>query len=231
MKQELVRFGVPADKVAVISNSTPLPPEASYIPDTKKAYRERLGLGPEKTAVFVGRVAKEKNLDILINAWAAVHQEFDNAQLLILGEGGAYRNVEEELQALTVRLGLSHGVHFLGHVEDPTSYLLAADVFILPSTAEGMSNALVEAFACGAAIVATDIPANTTLCSHNEDSLLVPVGDVNALSGAVRKLFGSCSLAKKLGEAARRKAEEQLTVDSMVEAYLRAYGDMLAEGR
>jgi glycosyltransferase involved in cell wall biosynthesis len=120
-------------------------------------------------------------------------------------------------------------VQFLGHVANAKDYVVAADVFVLPSRTEGMSNALVEALSCGTAIVATDIPANAEICTHEVDALLVPVGDGPALASAITKVFGSASLALELGTAARRKAEDALSVDRMVEAYLNAYEDMLGQ--
>lgn len=105
--------------------------------------------------------------------------------------------------------------------------MAASDVFVLPTTTEGMSNSLVEAFACGAAIVATDIPANTEICEDGINSLLVPVADVAELAKAIDRVFSSGDLGYKLGRAAREKAENSLSVDNMVESYVEAYKEIL----
>lgn len=223
MKQELISFGIPSDKIAIIYNSTDIPAPANHAPQGKADLRKELGLEGVKTAVFVGRLSAEKNLDVLLHAWVAVCDVFPQAVLLLLGEGGAYRNVEPRLRELVVELRIDESVRFLGHVSRVKHFVFAADVFVLPSRTEGMSNALVEAFSCGAAIVATDIPGNAELCIDRVNSLLVPVGDSTALACAVIKIFGSSELAGVLGAAARNMAEEKLTVDNMVSKYLEAY--------
>lgn len=227
MKRELVTLGIDPDSIAIIHNSTEIPPEPGYRSSTKAGLKRSLGLGGRKVATFVGRLSEEKNLGLLIQAWRDVLGKFPDARLLILGAGGAYRNVESGLRRLVAELGLAPSVRFLGHVERPRDYVMASDVFVLPSRTEGMSNALVEALACGAAIVATDIPGNSELCTDGENALLVPVGDRAATAAAISEIFGSPALARKLGTAARRKAEEALSVDHMVSAYFEAYQEML----
>jgi len=227
MKEELVSLGIADEEVRIIYNSTEIAPEVSYSAETKARLRRELNLGDAPIAVYVGRLSEEKNLDVLVRSWSEVIARFPTAQLLLLGEGGAYRNVEPALRALVTELGLGASVHLLGHVANAKDYVIAADLFVLPSRTEGMSNALVEALSCGTAIVATDIPANAEICTHGEDALLVPVGDGRELAAAICELFSSASLATRLGTAARRKAEESLSVERMVGAYLEAYADIL----
>jgi glycosyltransferase involved in cell wall biosynthesis len=195
--------------------------------ETKSRLRRELGLGDIKVGVFIGRLSDEKNLDVLIESWAEVKREFLGAQLLIVGGGGAYRNVEARLRDLVSALGLDGSVRFVGHVDRAKDYVMTSDVFVLPSRTEGMSNALVEALACGASIVATDIPGNAEICTDGESALLVPVGDSRAMAHAIGRIFASPDLARQLGSAARRKAEQDLSVDTMVERYLAAYREML----
>ena len=229
MKKELVSLGIPAHRIRVIPNSTEVPAERGYLPEAKALMRDDLHLGKGPIGVFVGRLSEEKNLDLLITAWVEVRRRFPDARLLILGGGGAYRNVEEPLRGLVEELDLIGAVQFLGHLDGSQKYILASDVFILPSRTEGMSNALVEAFACGAAIVATDIPGNTEICRDRENALLVPVGDVPALAAAIIEILGSPDLSARLGSSARQKAEADLSVDRMVTRYLDAYSEMLAD--
>lgn len=231
MKQELVSLGIPPDRVQIIHNSTDIPAAIAYNEATKARFRSELKLGTGKIGVFVGRLSEEKNLDLLIRSWTEVRRAIPDARLLILGGGGAYRNVETRLRALAAELKLDGPVALLGHVDRPKAYVLASDVFILPSRTEGMSNALVEALACGAAIVATDIPGNAEICKDGENALLVRPGDAGALAAAIIDVLGSPELARRLGAAARRTAEEKLTVERMLDAYLAAYRAMLAEPR
>jgi glycosyltransferase involved in cell wall biosynthesis len=226
MKSELVGLGIPERNISIIPNSTDIPAQWAGSPGTKARLREELGLADEKIGVFVGRLSEEKNLDLLIEAWANVVRQFAGAQLLILGAGGAYRNVEYTLRNLVAELHLADNVRFLGHIDGAEDFVMASDVFVLPSRTEGMSNALVEALACGAAIVATDIPGNSEICTDGENALLVPVGDRAALVDAITTILSSPSLAERLGKAARRKAEQELSLERMVSVYLRTYCDL-----
>jgi glycosyltransferase involved in cell wall biosynthesis len=90
-----------------------------------------------------------------------------------------------------------------------------------------MSNALVEAFACGTAVVATDIAANREICDDGVNSILVPVGEAPKLARAVTDIFNSPELANTLGAEARRKAENELSIEKMVLAYLETYEEVL----
>ncbi len=154
-----------------------------------------------------------------------------DAHLLLLGAGGEYRNVETQLQQLAQKLSVTGSVHFLGHQERIKDYLLAAAVFVLPTSAEGMSNALVEAFACGNAIIATDIEANREICVDGENSLLVPVRDVDSLHKTLLCLLTDRALAERLGKAARAKAESSLTLDAMITDYLQTYQEAIQANR
>lgn len=231
MKAELETLGIRPEKISIIYNSTELPDVTAYS-DESRALRTSLNFSErQKIAVFVGRLSAEKNIDVLINAWKRVIEQHAGAQLVLLGEGGNFRNVEADLRDLVKELELQKNVHFLGHVDNAKDYILASDAFVLPTRTEGMSNSLVEAFACGGAIVATDIPANREICEHDVNSLLVPVGDTQALASAIIKVFDSLELGKKLGAAARQKAADELSVDRMVSAYLQTYSDAIESTR
>ncbi len=223
MKAELTLLDIPEDKISVIHNGTEIPEHAAYKDNTKLKYRKKLGLDRGGIGVFTGRLSEEKGLDVLIRAWSKIIFVEPDAKLLLLGEGGNFRNVETKLKDLIAECGLEKNVHFLGHVSNPKDYIFASDVFILPSRMEGMSNSLVEAFACGAAIIASNIEANLEICTHNENSLIFKVDDVNELADSLQRVFSSPELGARLGKAARTKAETDLSLDTMISQYIEAY--------
>lgn len=223
MADELTTLDIPDDRINIIHNSSEIPVGAAFEPAENAGMRQRLGLGYKKIAVFVGRLSAEKGLEVLIDAWQHVVRRHADAHLLIVGGGGDYRNVEADLKAQAEALDLNEHIHFVGQVDNAKDFIAASDVFILPSRTEGMSNALVEAFACGASIVASDIAANREICDDGVNAVLVPVGNVEALAGAVSDIFDSPELGRRLGKAARQKAESQLSIDAMVDAYLAVY--------
>lgn len=229
MKRELEEIGIPSQNISLIHNSTTIPLSVSYNSEDKQDCRNLLGFQDTKIAVFTGRLSEEKRIDSLLSAWSEVVKTFQNAQLLILGEGGTYRNVEAVLKKQVVDLGLEKNVVFLGYVSNPKDYLSASDIFILPSQAEGMSNSLVEAFACGCTIIASDIEANKEICIDKENSLLFEVGNDIQLAKLINVVFTDQSLADRLAINARQFAEKNLTSAVMAEKYILEY-EKLSQG-
>lgn len=229
MKSELTDIGISSENIAVIHNSTDIPSEISCSSVDKLTFKNRLDIPDVKIGIFTGRLSEEKCLDSLINAWKLVIALFPDARLLLLGEGGAFRNVEDSLRKQVRDLGLEGNVVFKGFVPNPKDYLIAADAFILPSRSEGMSNSLVEAFACGSTIVASDIGANREICIHDVNSLLFPVGDSDRLAEHLIRVFSDHETAERLGENARSLAEKELTVERMTEKYFTEYNDIISD--
>ncbi|HEX6252374.1 MAG TPA: glycosyltransferase family 4 protein [Gemmatimonadaceae bacterium] len=228
MKEELVEFGVPPQRIAVIPNGSELPEGPSHDAAVRSAARDRLGLPQGRIVLYAGRLSSEKGLECLLRAWARIEAEEEGAWLLLLGAGGAYRSVEAELRALAADLRLAR-VRFCGHVSNVGEHLLASDVFVLPSRTEGMSNALVEAMGAGIAIVASDIPANREILANEENALLFPPDDEDALVLALRRLFVDPALALRLAAAARAHAERELSATVMAARYLEQYASMVRE--
>ncbi len=229
MKSELTGLGIPSEKVSVIHNSTEIPSETAFSSADKLKYKNTLDIPDVKIGIFTGRLSEEKCLDSLINAWKQVIEHFPDTLLLLLGEGGAFRNVEDSLRKQVRDLDLESNVVFKGFVPNPKDYLIAADAFILPSRSEGMSNSLVEAFACGSAIIATDIGANREICIHDVNSLLFPVGDSERLAEHLIRVFSEQETAERLGRNARSFAEKELTVQRMADKYMAEYSRMLSD--
>lgn len=227
MARELETLGIDRRDIRVIHNSTLIPERAAFDDRFKNDHKALMDIPDGKIAVFSGRLSVEKNVDVLIDAWRIVVERHADASLILIGEGGEFRNVESDLRAQVERLGLGGSVIFRGFVERPIDLLLASDVFVLPSRTEGMSNSLVEAFACGCAVVATDIPANTEICKSGINSLTVETGDPVSLADAINAIFDSPELGKTLGIEARRLAELELSVDTMVDSYLSTYHELL----
>lgn len=229
MRDEILTLGVLPERVRIIPNSTAIPTDAGFAPGIHERYRTALGIDYPKMAVFAGRLSEEKGLDVLLRAWARLCPTHSEAHLVILGSGGRFRNVEEDLRQLCQSLQLEERVHFLGHVSNVMDYLLAADLFVLPTRAEGMSNSLVEAMAAGVPIVTTDIPANLDLVEHERNALLTEPGDDQGLAAAILRILKDDALALRLAQAARQEAERNLSLETMVDRYLNIYR-LLAEG-
>jgi glycosyltransferase involved in cell wall biosynthesis len=227
MREELESIGIAPEKIRFIPNSVVIPSETAYAPGIKKAYRAKLELPYEQIVVFSGRLSAEKNLDVLVKSWAKVYLQNPQAHLLILGKGGGFPDAESEVKALCSELNLDNTIHFLGFKSNPMEYLLAADVFVLPTSTEGMSVALIEAMAAGTAIITTDISANQYLCQNEVNSLLVAPGDIDRLAESLTRILNKPKLQERLGRAAREKACQDLSVEIMTNRYLGLYSSLI----
>jgi len=225
--EEFLDLGIDAARIVHIPNGVPIPQERAFEASSRQAARNRLGYPWEQIVVFVGRLSAEKNLPTLLDAWPVVLRRHPDAHLLLVGDGGTFRNVESDLRVQSAALGIQENVHFVGRVSEVLDFLLAADLFILPSRTEGMSNALLEAMAAGLPVVATRVPGNSELIREGENGLLVETRNPAELARAVTSLLSSPEEALRLAQAARRTVEERFTIQRVGQEYLALYAELL----
>jgi glycosyltransferase involved in cell wall biosynthesis len=182
------------------------------------------GLEPRPRVVFTGRLHPQKNLDVLIDAWPAVYRT-TGASLILVGHGPE----RERLEAKAEDLGIRKSVQFLGPVSDPADVLRAADVFVLPSVAEGMSNSLLEAMATGLPCIASDIGGNQDLLGKDEAGVLVPPGPAEAWADAICSLLQDNEHRERLGSMARARIEAEYSLETVVSRYVALYRKLLGK--
>ena len=155
---------------------------------------------PRRSLVLgVGRLSQEKGFDVLIQAFSSVAERHPDWSLTIIGEGAR----DAEWKALARELLPPQAIHFAGTVKDPERYYRVAGLFVLPSRFEGFPNALLEAMACGCAVIATDSPGGTSVIVRNGvDGVLIPPGDVEALAREMDRLMADGVERTRLGERA-----------------------------
>lgn len=175
---------------------------------------------PEPVVLCLGRLAPAKAQHLLIEALALLRDR-NVAFRAVFAGGGPDRN---SLEDLARRLGLDSRIEFtgpLGQKEVPAQYL-RADVFALPSFAEGLPVVLMEAMSMGVACLATRIAGIPELVRSGENGLLVPAGDVEALAEGLGALLTDPRLRRRLGDEARAAvtAEYDLEVNCRAMAVL-----------
>jgi len=192
--------------------------------DARPADRSALGVETHAPVVlWVGRLDPIKGLAFLIDAFGAVAGS-TAAHLLLAGDGP----VRDRLQGQIIRSNLSDRVHLLGPRNDVASLLKAADVFVFPSRAEGLPNALLEAMAAGVPTVATDVAGCRDLIENGVTGLLVPYGDTGSLAGAIRRLLEDRALANRLAAEAARVVHRDWSLENCYRAYLDLYMEIIA---
>lgn len=191
-------FSRNANEVEVIPNSRPVAVLSSKVRKLREnvaALRTSLELSNTPIVVCVGRLTAQKDQASLITAINTINARRPNeATLVLVGDGDA----EASLRAMVDGSGR---VLFAGHQVDPLPWLAAADVFVLPSLAEGLPGALIEAMAAGVPSIATDIPGNKELVIHERTGLLVPPKNPTALATAIERLIGNPSEAQTFAAA------------------------------
>jgi glycosyltransferase involved in cell wall biosynthesis len=166
--------------------------------------------------LFVGRLVYYKGLSVLLEAMTKI-----DGVLLIAGQGP----LAGELRVRAAAFGLAGRVTFLEGLSDDAIRGLyrACEVCVLPSTerTEAFGLVQVEAMAAGIPVVSTDLPTGVPWVNVNgETGLVVPVGDVEALAAALRRLLADRALRARLGQAGRRRAEQHFAEPLMIERFV-----------
>lgn len=194
---ELAEIGVPAARRMFIPNGVDTRQFAPLAADEKCSARNALSLptdGP--VVIFTGRLISEKRVHTLIAFWPEVRAAHPEATLLIVGTGPE----ENALRAIA-----GPGVKFAGRVENVAPLLQAADVFVLPSVAEGLSVAMLEAMACGVAALVTRVGGASDVIEHGQNGWLIPPDDPAALQAGLLTLLGEAALCAQLGQLGRER--------------------------
>jgi glycosyltransferase involved in cell wall biosynthesis len=167
------------------------------------------------TFLSYGRLLKTKGFEELIKAFAEVHDAFPNSRLLIYGAG----NHRNELEKLVGTLELCEVVKLPGAHPKVTDELFTADCFIFPSWYEGFSGTLVEAMLSGIPIIASDIPMNLEAVTDQQDALVFPVRNVDALERKMRFAIENPIQMAELGKNARQEAIERFDINVIAKQY------------
>lgn len=154
-----------------------------------------------KRIVCVGRLSEEKNQRLLIDAFAEIANEFPNYKVEFYGDGP----LKEELTKHIEELEMQDRIQLMGRKDQVQEYIKDAACFVLPSNSEGMPNALLEAMALGIPSIATDCPigGSAFIVDHNENGILIPMNDREALKTALRKCLTDKAFADRIAQKAK----------------------------
>jgi glycosyltransferase involved in cell wall biosynthesis len=172
-------------------------------PGARARVRGALGVPAEACVVTsVARLAPQKGLDLLLEAWVQAVGKRGSSRLWIAGDGPA----RAALEAAGSRLGLDGELALLGRRDDVKDVLAATDVFVLASRAETTPIALLEAMAAGLPCIATDVGDCRAMLGDGAAGRVVAPGDVAGLAAALREVVSDGALRQRLGGAARERA-------------------------
>jgi len=207
--------GLPREQFNVIPNGVDT---NLFVPcDDKHAAKLALGLPPDRLLILcVGNVKPIKGQQLLVEA-SRLYKSASSPTTIVVGAEDHSLNPDS-----TTAPG-AHSVRFVGRQENVKAWYDAADIFVLPSLYEGMSNALLEAMACGLPVIATIVGGNADVVSSGENGVLVPPADAAALGLAIRALLADPDRRHNLGKAARSTVISEFGLDLAASRTAAAY--------
>jgi glycosyltransferase involved in cell wall biosynthesis len=213
---ELRAEGVEERRIAHIPNGVELP-----IVDRDYVDHQELRL------LYLGRLHPQKDLSTLLEAIGGLVESGDLVRLEVVGDGPDRTRLESEV----VSRNLVDFVRLTGERPDPETVLAEADVLVLPSLAEGVSNAVLEAMASGLPVVVSAIPGNLLLVEQGRTGLTFTPGDPQALGEAIRKLIRDPGLRKELATNARDEIAARFSIRAVAGQYRALYAALLEANR
>jgi glycosyltransferase involved in cell wall biosynthesis len=213
-------LGIPKDRIFLVSGSGVDAEKLQPLPEPD---------GPV-TAAFVGRLLDDKGIRTLIAAHDLLAAQGSPVRLLVAGDPDP-ANPASIPQAEIEQWKSKSGVEILGHVAGIDAVWQRAHIAVLPSRREGLPKSLLEAAACGRAIVATDVPGCREIARDGVNAILVPPDDAIALAGAIRRLAEDPALRREFGAAGRRMIEAEFSSETIGAQTVALYDRLLGRQR
>jgi glycosyltransferase involved in cell wall biosynthesis len=218
--------GVPAERVRVVPSA--VDPAALAPAAPREHTRASLGAAADDVvALFLGALVPRKGVDVLLDALVHARISAPRLQLWVAGDGAE----RAALEARTAELPLAGHLRFLGRREDKGDLLAACDFSVLPSRAEGLGVAALEAMAAERAVIASRVGGLAKAVAPGETGLLVEADDAEELADALQRLANDDELRDRLGAAGPARVAEHHSPDAMVASYEALYAEVLAEER
>ncbi len=190
--------------------------------------RRKLNLPSDRPVVlFAGQIIERKGVADLLHGWSMLERWHDRADLILVGddlaENGAYRRAMEALAK-----ELKCPVRFAGFQKNVPEWLTAADIVMVPSHAEPLGNATLEAMAYGLPVIGGNVGGIPEMIVDGETGILIPPKSPRDLADAVERLLGDPETRRRMGQAARQRCEEMFSLEAHVSAVVKEYAQVLS---
>jgi len=222
IEAELLRVMISRGKIAVIDNGIDI---TRFRPDQGLRERARRDMGIPQEAIvigWVGRISKEKGLDILMETARPILEDRHDVIILLVGDGPLRQSLESAHS--------SSGIRFAGLRNDTPACYAAFDIFALPSLNEGLPMVVLEAMASGLPVVASRVGAIPKVVEHGETGFLVEPGRPDLLEAAIGKLIKDRIESRQMGSKGRERVEHNFSSAVMAGNYEVLYRQVM-EGR
>jgi glycosyltransferase involved in cell wall biosynthesis len=215
--------GLPAERLHLVPSAVDT---ARFRPQAD-VERVRLMLDVPDAAPLIGVAAqliRRKGHEVLLEALAPVVQAHPDVRVLLFGQGPLAARLERRIK----RLGLSDHVRLVGFRHDLERLLPGLDLVVHPALTEGLGVALLEALACGVAVIASNVGGIPDLIEDRVSGRLVAPGDAQALGAVITQMLDDPSLRRRLGAAGRQRVLADFSIEQMVDGNLKVYEQVLA---
>lgn len=219
MREEALEQGFPPQQLYWMPNPVDTDEFAPCDASQRGTRRAEFGIPAEAPVVlYCGRLAPEKALPSLLDAFALVVRRIPEAVLVLVGDGPLRASLLEQAGRLHLK---AENVRFAGRVQpdEVHQWLQIADVYTLVSFSEGFACALAEAMSTGLPSVVSDIPANRQLIESGQHGFLAPVGDSEAIAAEIIRLLDDSALRARMGQAARQRVLDNYSLGQVADRY------------
>ncbi len=183
-----------------------------------------LGISSEEKVIgVVAKLWEGKGHKTILEAAPQVIKEIPNVKFLFVGEGYLRNRLEKQVR----KMGLSNKVIFTGFRTDIPEITATFDLALLVSLFEGMGRVLLEAMVLGKPVVATKVGGIVDVVRDGETGILVPPGDADALAKAIVTILKDEKLARRMGEAGKKRIDERFTARTMVKKISEVYEELI----
>jgi L-malate glycosyltransferase len=211
----------PATKVRLVHNGVDV---SRFICESRDRSWIAQNAGHERWVVLVGSMhSVVKGHRSLIEAAPQVVSEFPEVRFVLVGDGALRKGFE----SLIAKVGLKRHFLFLGERNDVPKILCCSDIAVLPSSSEGLSNALLEYLAAGLPAVAARVGGNAEIVQDGKTGLLIPPEDTSSLAAALLRLLHDPGLGQELGRNGKEFVASNFSFDRMVSETDRFYTELL----
>lgn len=227
----LTQQKIDASKLFTIPNGVDI---SSFNPGSENVQADAEGPErPPRRIVFVKRLNEQSGVTYLVQSMITIKERFPDAQLILVGDGPLREELERTVQANH----LEGNVRFIGRVTNDSvpQYLRESDIYVLPSVPQGeaeetFSLSLIEAMACGKAVIATSIGGNKEILGNSKEiGVLVPPKDPDAIAMEVIRLLNDPARIKRMGENARNFVISSLTWNKVAASTVEVYRSAMRE--
>lgn len=222
LREYIAGMGLPSSRLSAVLNGVDC--ERFSPPESKPSARRAVSL-PEDSQVIgiVGRLIASKRHLMLLEAFETIAEKRPKAVLLIVGDAGGER--EKVVNAIDVH-PYRKRIHWVGHQADPAPFYESMDLLAMPSSKEGLSNALLEAMACGVPGLAHPACGASEVITDGKNGRLIRMENAADISDAAVALLEDSETLSQLGRSARDCAESEFSLSKMVENYSRLYEEV-----